>query len=73
MSATRCSENSERCLHFGRHDRATHHGNISHLVANELEAFAGERGGSLAVSRKPSFRRSQGKLSGEMIEDRVNA
>ena len=35
--------NSERCLHFGRHDRATQHGNMSHLVANEVEAFAGER------------------------------
>jgi len=42
-----------------RHDRAMQHGNISHLVANEVEAFAGERGGSLAVPRKPSFWRSQ--------------
>src|SRR5947208_16011699 len=49
------NRNSERCLHFGRHDRATQHGNISHLVANEVEAFAGERAGSLAVPRKPSF------------------
>src|SRR5947208_12003973 len=56
------NRNSERCLHpfgfaqgktFGRHDRATQHGNISHLVANEVEAFAGQRGGSLAVSKKP--------------------
>jgi hypothetical protein len=37
---------------FGRHDRATQYGNISHLVANEVEAFAGQRGGSLAVPRK---------------------
>ena len=37
------NRNSERCLHFGRHDRATQHGNTSHLVANEVEAFAGER------------------------------
>src|SRR5207248_10263098 len=43
------NRNSERCLHFGRHDRATQHGNISHVVANEVEAFAGERAGSLAV------------------------
>jgi len=41
--------------HFGRHDRATQHGNISHLVANEVEAFAGERGGSLAVPTKPQL------------------
>jgi len=58
---------------FGRHDRATHHGNISLLVANEVEAFSGERGGSLAVSKKSSLWRSQDKLSVEMIEDRVNA
>jgi putative endonuclease len=45
--APRCSENSERCLHFGRHDRATEHGNISHLAANEVEAFAGESGGPI--------------------------
>jgi len=38
---------------FGRHDRATQHGNMSHLVANEVEAFAGERAGSLALPRKP--------------------
>src|SRR5205823_14347202 len=44
--------NSERCLHFGRHDRSTQRSNISHLVTNEVEAFAGERG-SLAVPRKP--------------------
>jgi len=36
------NRNSERCLHFGRHDRATQRSNISHLVANEVEAFAGE-------------------------------
>src|SRR5438094_2011468 len=55
LSATRCSENSDPAMagHFSRHDRATQHGNISHLVANEVQAFAGERGGSLAVSRKP--------------------
>src|SRR5438477_9127166 len=46
---------------------------ISHLVANEVEAFAGEKGGSLAVPRKPSFWRSQGKLSVEMTADRPNA
>ena len=46
--------NSERCLHFGRHDRSTQRSNISHLVANEVEAFAGERG-SLAVPRKPQL------------------
>ena len=47
ISATRCSENSDPAMagHFGRHDRAMHHGNISHLVANEVEAFAGERRG----------------------------
>src|SRR5437773_5806659 len=44
--------NSERCLHFGRHDRSTQRSNISHLVTYEVEAFAGERG-SLAVPRKP--------------------
>ena len=48
------NRNSERCLHFGRHDRATQRSNISHLVANEVEAFAGERG-SLAVPRKPQL------------------
>src|SRR5437773_7803449 len=48
------NRNSERCPHFGRHDRTTQHGNISHLVANEVEAFAGERG-SLAVPRKPQL------------------
>ena len=50
ISATRCSENSDPAIagHFGRHDRATQHGNISLLVANEVEAFAGEGGGSLA-------------------------
>jgi len=47
---------------LGRDDRATQHRNISHLGANEVEAFAGERGGSLAVPRKPSFWRSQGRL-----------
>src|SRR5438094_5921133 len=64
ISATRCSENSDPAIagHFSRHDRATQHGNISHLVANEVEAFAGERGGSLAVPRKPSFWRSPGRL-----------
>src|SRR5439155_11569368 len=46
-----------------RNDRATEHGNISHLVANEVEAFGDERGGSLAVPRKASFWRSQGRLS----------
>ena len=66
ISATRCSENSDPAMagHFGRHDRAMQHGNISHLDANEVEAFAGERGGSLAVPRKPSFWRSQGKTFG---------
>src|SRR5438094_2780687 len=55
--APRCWENSDTVIagHFDRHDRATAHGSIWHLVANEVEAFAGERGGSLAVSRKPSF------------------
>src|SRR5437667_11400564 len=45
ISATRCSENSDPAIagHFGRHDRATQHGNISHVVAIEVEAFAGER------------------------------
>ena len=64
ISATRRSENSDPAMagHFGRHDRAMQHGNISHLDANEVEAFAGERGGSLAVPRKPSFWRSQGRL-----------
>ena len=64
ISATRWSENSDPAIagHFGRHDRAEQHGNISLLVANEVEAFAGERGGSLAVPRKPSFWRSQGRL-----------
>src|SRR5438874_7405901 len=64
ISATRCWENSDPAIagHFGRHDRAMQHGNISHLDANEVEAFAGEGGGSLAVPRKPSFWRSQGRL-----------
>ena len=43
------------------------------LILDEVEAFSGERGGSLAVSKKSSFWRSQDKLSVEMIEDRVNA
>src|SRR5438552_1121501 len=34
----------------------------SACAANEVDAFAGERGGSLAVPRKPSFWRSQGRL-----------
>ena len=66
ISATRCWENSDPAIagHFGRHDRAMQHGNISHLDANEVEAFAGERGGSLAVPRKPQLLQVAGQAFG---------
>ncbi len=61
--------NSERCLHSSRHDRATQHRNISHLVANEVEAFAGERGGSLAVPKK----RQLLQVSGQAFHQRPHS